>query len=43
MSSVTIAVISSTQSVGAEVSRPILQLLSLTTGIYAELLELEAH
>ena len=43
MSSVTIAVISSVQSVGSEVSSPILQLLPLKTGIYAELLEPEAH
>lgn len=44
MPSVTIAVISSSdQSVGTELSRPILRLQPLTTGIYAELLELEAH
>lgn len=43
MPSVTTAVISTDQSVGAELSHPILQLLPLTTGIYAELLELEAH
>ena len=44
MPSVTIAVISSSdRSVGTELRRPILRLQPLTTGIYAELPELEAH